>query len=310
MKTLLYTFGLLALATLFGTDALAQGAVTVEPLTSIGLETGDQAGIAPFINQLYQYGVGIGAILAVLIVMYGGFRYMTSEAVGTKSAGKEDIQRAVLGLLLILSPVLIFGIINRDILSLDLNLNRLGDYERRAIDNGPGGGGLAASCANVRWNEGDSLFGEQKNIISPEHLRSDGLPTEMSTQELSRCCSFAGGSVKTNNRRIGNSNREYTETSCEYRDLTLRLRPIVHFVDETRISNATLFLQGEVKIGLCEEIRERSQTTWANNKINELYQDGILTFETSANFIDIDSIIEDESLITHFEISRGTVSCN
>lgn len=137
MKTILYTFGLLALTLLFGADVLAQGAITVEPLTDIGVETGSQENIGAFVNQLYQYGVGIGAILAVLIIMYGGFRYMTSEAVGEKSAGRDDIQRAILGLLLLLSPVIVFGIINQDILNLNFNLDRL-QHERNAIDNGEG----------------------------------------------------------------------------------------------------------------------------------------------------------------------------
>ena len=52
MKTFLYTFGLLALALFFGGDALAQNAIVVEPLTSIGEEAGNQAGIGPFIKPI------------------------------------------------------------------------------------------------------------------------------------------------------------------------------------------------------------------------------------------------------------------
>jgi len=137
MKTLFYTFGLLVLAFLFGADALAQGALIVEPLTSIGTEAGNQAGIGPFVNLLYKYGVGIGAILAVLLVMYGGFQYMTSEAVGNKSEGRETITRALIGLFLLLSPVLVFGVINRDILNIDLDFGRL-NYGGGVIDDGRG----------------------------------------------------------------------------------------------------------------------------------------------------------------------------
>ena len=125
MKTTLYTLGLLALAFIFAPDVLAQGFVQVQPLTSLGIATSTPESLAPFINQLYKYGIGIGAIMAVLIIMYGGFKYMTSEAMGPKSAGKEDIQRAVLGLLLLMSPVLVFGVINQDILDLNLDLGRL-----------------------------------------------------------------------------------------------------------------------------------------------------------------------------------------
>lgn len=120
-----YTLSALILTLIVANIAFAQGVVTVEPLTNIGVQDAGVEGIAGFINTLYRYLIGIGAILAVLVIMYGGFRYMTSEAIGQKSAGREEIQRAVIGLLLLLSPVIVFGVINQDITNLRFDLTRL-----------------------------------------------------------------------------------------------------------------------------------------------------------------------------------------
>ena len=304
MKTFLYTFGLLTLALLFGGDVLAQNAIVVEPLTSIGEEAGNQAGIGPFINMLYRYGVGIGAILAVLLVMYGGFQYMTSEAVGSKSEARDAITRAILGLLLLLSPVIVFGVINRDILDLNIDLTRLGDYERLEVTNDGGREALAASCSTFEWRR-DSLLGSQQNIIAPAELRSAHLPREeeMSTTQLSTCCSFAEGWIRTNNRQIRGTAREYTEISCEYRDVELAVKATVHFSDGTRIPGTAFNLFGDVKIGLCKEVDERDSTAWADSKINELYQNDTLNFDAVTL-----GRIGDESLIDRLEIAGGSSS--
>lgn len=196
MKATLYTFGLLALVLLFGGDIFAQNAIVVEPLTSIGEETGSQTGIGPLANKLYQYGVGIGAILAVLIIMYGGFRYMTSEAVGEKNAGREDIQRAILGLLLVLSPVIVFGVINQDILNLEFNFNRLGDYERN-ISNGGGGNTPTAPSfcqdySNFRKVELDLLQGQEcRDVLGGGWLRlGDSCCDAANATGSGSCCGF------------------------------------------------------------------------------------------------------------------------
>lgn len=65
-----------------------------------------------YINQLFTLVVSLSAILAVLVIIYGGFEYMTSSAGISKKNGMERIQGAVTGLLLLLSVTLILRIIN------------------------------------------------------------------------------------------------------------------------------------------------------------------------------------------------------
>ncbi len=106
--------------------AHAQGFV---PLAGIpGLTesvTADEAGLANFLNDLYKYLIGLAAVIAVVEIIWGGLLYSTQDVPGSKTNGKEKIKNALLGLVLVLSPVLVFSIINPSILNLSINLDPL-----------------------------------------------------------------------------------------------------------------------------------------------------------------------------------------
>src|SRR3989338_2034110 len=101
----------------------AQGFV---PLAEIpGLTSGvtaDTAGLAKFFNNLYRFTIGVAGVLAVIMIIWGGLEISTQDSVSKKSDGKQRIYNAIFGLVLVLSPVLIFSIINPKILNLSLNL--------------------------------------------------------------------------------------------------------------------------------------------------------------------------------------------
>ena len=95
------------------------------PLTNIPGLTDQQptaGGLASFLNSFYKYLLGLAAILAVIEIIWGGLEISTQDSVSKNKDGKERIQQALFGLVLILSPVLIFTIINPSILNLSLNL--------------------------------------------------------------------------------------------------------------------------------------------------------------------------------------------
>lgn len=120
--------GLTPLA-LAATDAPAQlspkesGFVPIAPIP--GLTEGGAAtsgNLAEFFNNLYKYLIGLAAVLAIVEIIWGGLEYATQDIPGAKKEGKEKIQQAILGLILVLSPALVFSIINPSILDLSLNL--------------------------------------------------------------------------------------------------------------------------------------------------------------------------------------------
>lgn len=77
---------------------------------------------ALFFNNLYKFLVGLAIALAIIEIIWGGLEYSTTDSIGNKEAGKKRIRNAILGLVLILSPVLVFSIINRNILNLSVTL--------------------------------------------------------------------------------------------------------------------------------------------------------------------------------------------
>ena len=81
--------------------------------------------LANFFNNLYKYLIGLAAILAIVEIIWGGLEISTKDSVSKQSDGRERITQAIFGLVLVLSPVLVFSIINPNILNLSLNLPAL-----------------------------------------------------------------------------------------------------------------------------------------------------------------------------------------
>lgn len=66
---------------------------------------------------MFMFGISIAAFLAVLMIAIGGIQYMSTDAVSGKTEGKERIQYAVMGLLLVLFSWILLKQINPEILN-------------------------------------------------------------------------------------------------------------------------------------------------------------------------------------------------
>ena len=73
-----------------------------------------------YFNSMFRLGVIIAGFLAVIMIVIGGFKYMTTDSVSGKGDAKEAIVAALSGLFLILLSVILLQIINPDILSFNL----------------------------------------------------------------------------------------------------------------------------------------------------------------------------------------------
>lgn len=76
--------------------------------------------LSSMINTLFYFAIVIGAILAVIRLVFAGFKYMTTDMWGSKGDAKVIIQQALLGLLLLLAVYLILFQINPQILDLEI----------------------------------------------------------------------------------------------------------------------------------------------------------------------------------------------
>lgn len=113
---------LLLLALLLPVAAHAQSSDFV-PLTSLpGLKDFVGATSLPnLLSSIYKICIGLAATLAVLQIMLAGVEYMGGDSVTEKKAARERIGLAIGGLILVLSPTIVFSIINPHILDLDIS---------------------------------------------------------------------------------------------------------------------------------------------------------------------------------------------
>lgn len=74
--------------------------------------------LASFFNMLFQIIIGLIILLAIILVIGGGIIYMGSGSFTKKERAQKQIQRALGGLLLALSSVMILQTINPDLVSL------------------------------------------------------------------------------------------------------------------------------------------------------------------------------------------------
>lgn len=107
---------------------VAAGAVEFSSLTSIPAFDDIQQtfDLSSLLNAVYRICIGLAASLAVVQLIRAGILYMGGDSVTNKKEGKDLIVASLFGLLLVLSPVIVFGIINPDILSLRIDASGLG----------------------------------------------------------------------------------------------------------------------------------------------------------------------------------------
>lgn len=81
--------------------------------------TVDEGTFGSYVVAFYVYFAGIAGILAVVVMMWGGFHYITSAGNPQRmSEGKEIISNAVIGLILVMTSYLLLRTINPNLLIL------------------------------------------------------------------------------------------------------------------------------------------------------------------------------------------------
>lgn len=107
---------------------LAQAPTEFVPLTSIpGIdEIKSSPNLPAFLNNIYMIVIGAAAALAVLQIIRAGIYFMLNKgSISEAEEARHLLQMSVLGLLLVLSPVIVFGIINPKILELNFAVDVL-----------------------------------------------------------------------------------------------------------------------------------------------------------------------------------------
>lgn len=102
----------------FGNGGVEVGGIAAQSVTTFGKLFGENPDLPTLFNKLFVFAITIGAILAVVRLVYGGFIYMTKDVWSSKQSAVTIIQQAVIGLLLLLAVYIILYQINPEILKL------------------------------------------------------------------------------------------------------------------------------------------------------------------------------------------------
>lgn len=88
--------------------------------------------LAQYVAAAYRYLLGIVVVAAATAIVYGGFRYILGSTAGSISAGKEIIQDAIIGLLLVFGSHIILITLNPALV--DLKGLKVATISQKAFD--------------------------------------------------------------------------------------------------------------------------------------------------------------------------------
>lgn len=79
---------------------------------------------ATYIPGMFNLVIGVAGVLAVVMIIYGGIQYMSTDAFQGKSDAKDTISNALWGLLLTISAWLILFTVNPNLVNFNLNIEQ------------------------------------------------------------------------------------------------------------------------------------------------------------------------------------------
>jgi len=79
--------------------------------------------LGSYVSGAFRLAIAISGVLAVMMIVFAGIKYMSADAIGSKSEARKQIQDAILGLLLVFASYIILEAINPDLVNFNVNLD-------------------------------------------------------------------------------------------------------------------------------------------------------------------------------------------
>ncbi|MDO8430593.1 MAG: pilin [Candidatus Taylorbacteria bacterium] len=86
-----------------------------------------------YILYIYKFAIAVSVFLAIIMIIWGGFLYITSEVPFIKTEGKSKITNAVTGLLFVLVSYLILLTIDPRLVNIDSNIPPI-EYKKENLE--------------------------------------------------------------------------------------------------------------------------------------------------------------------------------
>ncbi len=103
--------------------------------------------LSMYLPRAFELTIGIAVALAFVVIVYGGVMYATSDALSGKSAGREAIENALWGLLLVIGSYVILQTINPKMLDFTLDIQQFTVNP----NTGSGNGGVVAPTSGYTY---------------------------------------------------------------------------------------------------------------------------------------------------------------
>jgi hypothetical protein len=101
-----------------------------------------------YLPQMFNLIIGIAAVLAFIVITFGGVTYATSDALQGKQDGKAHIENGIYGLLLVIGAWVILNTINPQLLDFRLFLPK-SDVTTSTGTTVPASGGIKMTAAEI-----------------------------------------------------------------------------------------------------------------------------------------------------------------
>jgi lysophospholipase L1-like esterase len=220
-------------------------------------------GLPEYINTVYRYLVSIILVVAIVMVVYGGFLYLTGAAgIGSIQRGKQIIRDALIGMVVVLAAYAILQTINPSTTQFRLNPESIEcvgiSASSTARDPNADEGGAIPSCVK------DSQCREGRVCLRTSNTEglSSGQCTQGRANELCRCS--GGCDVRTSEDGSPTNNNGTMEVACQegtcqqiegsWRCLTGEAGSVCNMASDPQIPCATGFTcqQGnQEQVGRC-----------------------------------------------------------
>jgi hypothetical protein len=141
--------------------------IPLEPLPGTYDPATKQATIATYLPAMFQLIIGVAGVLAVIMIVWGGIQYLTTDAIQDKKEGKQRIQDALWGLILAIGAFIILNTISPNLLNFKLSIVSVPQITTTAPGTGFGCVGTNSCVAGDPWPDDTAVR---------SHLFSNNIP--------------------------------------------------------------------------------------------------------------------------------------
>ncbi len=179
--------------------------------------------IAEYIKQIYQYAIGVVAIIAVVVMMIGGVLWMTAGGNTTQvSTAKSYISGSLLGLLLILFSFVILKTVNPDLVNFKVTSIQTPTTSSSDSSSNNNGAGCCCQVSADKQSFSSCTFGQQTSCDTTSDTTffqagKDCTQVEGCPQYIAGCC-YKNTGMGGNGNYIYSCTDVATKANCDTTD--------------------------------------------------------------------------------------------